>query len=120
MIRAFFVHLFVSALVCACTVYLYDRHVVGPSMQIGVVDLAAVYNAKESEFTKALTSSHTESERDAIQADARRFAERLPIALNRLPAMCKCTVLLKSAVVGAARPGPDLTALLRSELGLTQ
>jgi hypothetical protein len=95
----------------------YHHAVIRPAQRIGLVDLAEVYRAKEQEFAQLLARSTTEEERQQAQAMARRFAERLPAALDELPRDCRCLVVLKSAVAGHAGNVIDLTAQLRQKVG---
>lgn len=94
----------------------YDRVVVRPAQRIGVVDVGDVYRQKEAEFAHLLTKAPSESEREKAFAMARRFSQRLPLALEELPRDCACLVVLKSAVAGSAPHAVDLTAHLRHKL----
>ncbi len=94
----------------------YDHLVIRPSRTIGVVDLAEVYRAKEEAFTRRLTAAHSEEERQATLQMAKTFAQRLPVALESLPAECGCLVMLKASVAGPTPYTVDLTARLRQKL----
>jgi len=94
----------------------YDRLVIRPARTIGVVDLAEVYRAKEDEFTRRLTAAHSEEERQATLQMARTFSQRLPVALENLPAECGCLVVLKASVAGPTPYTVDLTARLRQKV----
>lgn len=95
---------------------LYDRQVVRPALVIGVVDVAEVYRAKEAEFTRILTRTPSDEERQKALLLARAFAQRLPTALEELPRECRCLVVLKSAVAGATPQMVDLTAALQAKV----
>jgi NAD-dependent oxidoreductase involved in siderophore biosynthesis len=116
-VKALAIQLAMSAAVVAVALAGYDRYVIRPAQRIGVVDLAEVYRAKEQEFARLLARGTTEEERQQAQALARRFAERLPTALDELPRDCGCLVVLKSALVGHAGNVIDLTAQLRHKVG---
>lgn len=95
---------------------LYDRIVVRPALVIGVVDVAEVYRAKETEFTQILTRTTLEEDRQKALLMARVFAQRLPVALEELPRDCNCLVVLKSAIAGWTPHTVDLTPLLRRKV----
>lgn len=104
-----------AALVAAAALVLYHQHVVRPALVIGVVDVSEVYRSKEAEFTQLLTRSGNEEDREKALAMARSFAQRLPAALDELPAACRCIVLLKTSLAGAPA-SVDLTPLLRAKV----
>lgn len=115
--KAFAIQLATTLAVVAGALAGYHLAVVRPAQRIGVVDLAEVYRAKEQEFAQLLARGASEHDRQQAQALARRFAERLPTALEELPRDCACLVVLKSAVAGHAGHLIDLTAQLRRKLG---
>ena len=115
--KALAIQLATSAAVVVLALAGYHRYVVRPAQRVGVVDLAEVYRAKEQEFARRLARGATEEERQQAQALARRFAERLPAALDELPRDCGCLVVLKSALAGHAGNVIDLTAQLRRKVG---
>lgn len=106
----------VSLVVVAGALLLYDRLVIRPARAIGVVDLAEVYRVKEDEFTRRLTAAHSEEERQTTLQMAKTFAQRLPVALESLPAECGCLVLLKASVASPTPQTVDLTPRLRQKL----
>ena len=97
---------------------LYDRIVVRPALVIGVVDVAEVYRAKETEFTQILTKTTSEEDRQKALLMARAFAQRLPVALEELPRDCNCLVVLRSAIAGWTSHTVDLTPLLRKKVDM--
>jgi len=105
-----------SLIATGSTLLAYDRLVIRPVRTIGVVDLAEVYRAKEDEFTRRLTAAHSEEERQATLQMARTFSQRLPVALESLPAECGCLVVLKASVAGPTPYTVDLTARLRQKV----
>jgi hypothetical protein len=105
-----------AAVTVAAALFAYDRVIVRPALQIGVVDLAEIYRAKEAEFAQMLAASASEEERQRALGFARRFAQRLPEALDELPRECGCLVILKSALAGATPNGIDLTAVLMKKV----
>ncbi|ASI68681.1 hypothetical protein BA022_09105 [Diaphorobacter nitroreducens] len=106
----------VSLIVAAGALLAYDRQVIRPARTIGVVDLAEVYRVKEDEFTRRLTAARSEEERQSTLQMARSFAQRLPAALESLPAECGCLVVLKASVAGPTPYTVDLTARLRQKV----
>ena len=94
----------------------YDRWIVRPALRVGVVDVGEVYRQKEAEFTLILTKAGNDDERQRAMVMARRFAQRLPTALDELPRECGCLVVLKSAVAGDAVRTVDLTAHLKTKV----
>lgn len=115
--RALFIaNALVSLVMVAGAQLLYDRQVIRPMRTIGVVDLAEVYRVKEDEFTRRLTAARSDEERQATLQMARSFAQRLPLALETLPAECGCLVLLKPSVAGPTPNTIDLTPRLRQKV----
>lgn len=105
-----------SVLIVAAGLALYDHTVIRPALVIGMVDVAEVYRAKETEFTQLLTRTTLEEDRQKALLMARAFAQRLPVALEELPRDCACLVVLKSAVAGPTPHTLDLTPLLRRKV----
>jgi hypothetical protein len=83
-----------SVLIVAAGLALYDHTVIRPALVIGMVDVAEVYRAKETEFTQLLTRTTLEEDRQKALLMARAFAQRLPVALEELPRDCSCLVIL--------------------------
>lgn len=106
----------VSVFVTAGALLAYDRLVVKPAQVIGIVDIAEVYRAKESEFAALLTASKTDDERQRAYAQAQAFGDRLDRALLEMPSECRCTVVVKSAVAGSWSNAIDLTAALKAKV----
>ena len=104
------------ALVLAAGLAGYDHWIMRPALRIGIVDVGEVYRQKEAEFTLILTKAGTEDERQQAMVMARRFARRLPAALEELPRECGCLVVLKSAVAGDTARTVDLTPHLKSKV----
>jgi len=102
----------------ALALFGYDRLVVRPGQQVGVVDLNAVYRQKEAEFTRRITEARTDAEREQAMQAAREFAQRLPVALESLPQECRCLVLLSTAAITPSPTTLDLTPRLRQKVGL--
>ena len=115
-IAQFLANAVLSLLMVAAGLALYDRIVVRPALVIGVVDVAEVYRAKETEFTQILTKTSLEEDRQKALLMARAFAQRLPLALEELPRDCNCLVVLKSAIAGPTPHTIDLTPLLRRKV----
>ena len=105
-----------TALVVAGALLAYDRAVARPARLIGVVDVGEVYRLKEAEFTQIVTRTPSEDERQKALVMARRFAQRLPLALEELPRDCRCLVVVRAAVAGSPPNSVDLTALLKHKV----
>lgn len=113
--RSIALNALVAAFVMAAGLALYDRLIVQPALVVGVVDLHEVYRTKEAEFTRLLTGTASDEQREQAMAMARRFSQRLPAALEELPAECGCLVVLKGAIAGTPH-GLDLTPALRRKV----
>lgn len=114
--NALLVHGAMTALTVAAALAAYDHWLVRPALRVGVVDVGEVYRQKEAEFTLILTKAGSDDERQKAMAMARRFAQRLPVALDELPRECGCLVVLSSAVAGATPRTVDLTAHLKHKV----
>ena len=107
----------VSLLVTAAGLLAYDRLVAKPAQVIGIVDIAEVFRAKETEFAAVLTTSKTDEERQRAHETAKDFGERLDRALKQLPSECRCMVVVKSAVAGEWSNSVDLPPALKAKVG---
>jgi transaldolase len=116
--KPFAFNLTATLFVVVIALTLYDRLVFRPSQQIGVVDVAEVYRAKEAQFAQLLAKGSSESDRQKALALAANFAQRLPSALEELPRECNCLVMVKSSVVGSTHHTVDLTEHLKSKVDL--
>lgn len=105
-----------AVLVVAGELAAYDHWIIRPALRVGIVDVGEVYRQKEADFTLILTKASTDDERQKAMAMARRFAQRLPVALEELPRECGCLVVLKSAIAGATPDTVDLTAQLKHKV----
>lgn len=112
------IHSAATLFLVAAALFAYDRLVVRPAQLVGIVDVGAVYRAKEAEFTQLLTQTGSDDERQKALEMARQFAQRLPLALEELPRDCHCLVLVRTAVAGAPPHAMDLTALLKRKVNL--
>lgn len=116
--RIMLINILVSACFVAIGIAAYDRLVLRPMLVIGVVDAANVFNAKQEQYVKAMTSSHTDIERRQAISDAERFVTSFATALAQLPEECQCLVVDKTAVIGSRTTLIDLTPLLRKKVKL--
>ena len=114
--KSFAWNLAATFVIVALSLLAYDRFVMRPAQQIGIVDLGEVYRAKEAEFGQMLAKSGSEEERQRALVMAQQFAQRLPLALEELPRDCGCLVVLKSAVAGSTPNSVDLTSLLKKKV----
>ncbi len=114
--KAIAAHVTATVFIVAIALLAYDRVVVRPARQIGIVDVGEVYRLKEAEFTQIVTRSASDDERQKALLIARQFAQRLPLALEELPRDCGCLVVIRSAVAGMPPNAIDLTALLKRKV----
>ena len=86
---------------------------------LAVLDVGELYRLKESEVTAALLKQTlSEDERAAALKRAAQFGKDVSALIESLPEECRCLVLARGAVIGAAPVLPDLTASVRQRLGL--
>ncbi|PKB13841.1 hypothetical protein CLU91_5466 [Janthinobacterium sp. 64] len=116
--RIMLINILVSACFVAIGIAAYDRLVLRPMLVIGVVDAANVFNAKQEQYLKAMTTSHTDIERRQAISDAEQFVTSFAAALAQLPEECACLVVDKTAVIGSRTTLIDLTPLLRKKVKL--
>lgn len=116
--KTLLLHSTATLFLVAAALLAYDRLVVRPSQLVGIVDVGEVYRLKEAEFTRQLTKSGTDDERQKALEMARQFAQRLPLALEELPRDCRCLVLVRTSVAGTPPNAVDLTALLKRKVNL--
>ena len=116
--RTLLVQSIVTLLLVVLSLLAYDQLVARAAKPIGVVDVGQVYRLKEAEFTRLVTHSASEEERQQALAMAQRFAQQLPLALEELSRDCACLVLVRSAVAGNPPHALDLTMLLQRKVGL--
>lgn len=114
---SFATHALISLFVTAGALLAYDRLVVKPAQVIGIVDIAEVYRAKETEFAAMLTASKSDEDRQRAYSQAQAFGDRLDRALREMPTECRCLVVVKSAVAGSWSNAVDLTAALKAKVG---
>lgn len=124
----------ISAVVTSACLAAYDRLVAMPSRRLGVVDLAAIYHAKEDEYARAFYKASASvlaggsgapvasagSAAPALSAHdlAQDFARRLPYALEDLRRECRCVIVVRGAVATLGEGMVDLTPALRGKLGM--
>ena len=111
-----FAALLATLLAIAAALAAYHHWIVRPALRVGIVDLGEVYRLKEAEFTLTLTKPGSDDERLRAITTARRFAQRLPVALDELTQECGCLVVLRSAVAAATPRTVDLTARLKQKV----
>jgi hypothetical protein len=107
----------ISLVISVGAILAYDRLVVKPGQVIGVVDIADVYRVKEAEISSMLQNVKSEGDRQKAYDQAQGFGDRLDKALSEIPAQCRCTVMIKSAIAGSGSNSVDLTPLLKAKLG---
>ena len=86
---------------------------------LAVLDVGELYRLKESEVTATLLKQNlSEDERATALKRTAQFGKDVSLLLESLPEECRCLVLARGAVIGAAPLLPDLTASVRQRLGL--
>ena len=86
---------------------------------LAVLDVGELYRLKESEVTATLLKQNlSEEERAAALKRATQFGKDVSALIESLPEECRCLVLARGAVVGAAPLLAALTARVRERLGL--
>lgn len=112
----------VSAIITSTGLLAYDHFVTQPTRRLGVVDIAAIYRAKEDEYTrafyKAAANPATQGSVSGPAQVAQDFVQRLPYALNDLRRECRCVIVVRSAVAALGDGMVDLTPALRGKLGM--
>ena len=111
--------LLLTTFVVSLALIAYDRLVLRPAVQIGVIDLGEVYRAKEREFASLSKPQGSAPTQDQAMVLAQKFSEALPRAIDSLPQDGACLVLIKSAVAGNTPNTLDLTPLLKRKLGMS-
>lgn len=114
--KALLLQAVVASFASAGALLAYDRLVFRPAQRVGVVDIGEVYRRQEAEFTRILTHSTSEQERERAHAAARNFARRLPLALEELGRDCECLVLLRNVVAGRSPHTVDMTTELQKKM----
>lgn len=84
--------------------------------RIAVVDVESVFAARQVQLTLQLTTSENDEARARIQAEAKRFRDALPTAMDQLADECQCVVLDKTMLVGAGTGVPNLTVQLQRKV----
>jgi len=111
------------ALLLLLALIAYDRYARMRELRVAVVDVAAVYRAKEVQFTALLTQPGSAAHAPQLAAD---FARRLPQALAEIATECQCLLLTRAVLAGQPAPGAgnravpvaDWTATLQQKLEL--
>ena len=101
----------------------YDRYARVRELRVAVVDVAAVYRWKESQFTALLTQPQRDLRGEPGASKlATEFARALPSALNDIAAECHCLLLSRAVLAGPPEHMDsrvaDLTPTLKQRLGM--
>jgi len=84
---------------------------------VATIDLQAVVEAKELQFTDLVTRPGvTDVDREKAYQLVAKMGSELEAAVAQLRADCKCLILVRAAVVGAS--GADLTGALKQHMGI--
>lgn len=114
--KAMMMQVAVAAAVSGIGLSLYDHVVARPARKLAVVDVRAIYGTRMAALSARMIASGNEEERKKIEQEARRFAERLPGAMEELAHECRCLVLDKTMLVGVRPDAVDLTAQLQKKV----
>ena len=86
---------------------------------LAVLDVAELYRLKELQVAAVLVKRDaSDEERTGALRSAAGFGAEVSTLLEKLPDECRCVVLARGAVVGAAPLLRDLTPDVRRRLGL--
>ena len=86
---------------------------------LAVLDLGELYRLKETQVAAVLVKRDaTEEDRALALKGAAAFGLEVTTLIQSLPEECRCLILARGAVVGAAPLLPDLTPEVRRRLGL--
>lgn len=119
MLKTLSLQVLVAVLVVTLGLVVFQRANARAAHPIAIVDVAAIYMAKEKEYTALLTKSGaTDEDRRKAVLMAGEFAKALPEALAQMPAECRCMVLVKGAVAAPGADTQDLTAALAGKVGV--
>lgn len=112
------ISLLMALLVTTVTLAAYHLWLAKPTAGFAVLDLASVVKIKETEFTTLLSRPNVSDEdRKAAYLIVRRIGPAIERAVDRLQKECRCTIVVKSAVI--AGPAEDLTPRLKAMLGMS-
>ena len=109
-----------NALVSAALVALAHLWLAAPrAPALAVLDVAELYRLKELQVAAVLVKRDaSDEERTGALRGAAGFGAEVSTLLQKLPEECRCVVLARGAVVGAAPLLRDLTPDVRRHLGL--
>jgi hypothetical protein len=109
-----------NALVSAALIALVHLWLVPERMPpVAVLDVAELYRLKELQVAAVLVKRDaSDEERTGALRGAAGFGTEVSTLLEKLPDECRCVVLARGAVVGAAPLLRDLTPDVRRRLGL--
>lgn len=112
--------LLLSTLTSAGCVYAYARWMApADGRPLAVLDLGELYRLKERQVTELLTKPDT-TDGDRLQGlqHASAFGAQVTELIRVLQHECRCLILARGAVIGAAGQIPDLTPEVQRRLGL--
>lgn len=109
-----------NALVSAALIALAHLWLAPPrAPALAVLDVAELYRLKELQVAAVLVKRDaSDDERTRALRGAAGFGTEVSTLLEKLPDECRCVVLARGAVVGAAPLLRDLTPDVRRRLGL--
>ena len=108
-----------ASLLLGAAATLLTGHYFPPTPRVGVLDLAGLYRLKEAQISRLLSAEGASpASREQALQEAGEFGDRLEALLSELPGRCGCLVLARSAVLGSPGVALDLTADVRTRLGL--
>ena len=110
----------INALVSAALIALVQLWLVPERLPaLAVLDVAELYRLKELQVAAVLVKRDaSDEERTGALRGAAGFGAEVSTLLEKLPDECRCVVLARGAVVGAAPLLRDLTPDVRRRLGL--
>lgn len=108
----------IDLVVIAAALLAYHQFAVVPNMQrFAYLDIGELMEIKQLQVASTATApGSTEADRERAFGDIAKFAAELERAISDLQSECKCTLLVRAAIVKSREQ--DMTPLLKERLGL--
>lgn len=117
-VKAYWYVVATCMIISLVTVTVYDRtlrHVVQPPAYT-VINLSAIAEAKEKEFTAMFAKPNvTDKDREAAYDEVKKFGADMETQIGKYQQECQCLIFVKGALVGG---GMDITNEIKKRLGL--
>lgn len=104
------------SLICTLMLIASYHFLVNQKSSIAVVDVSEVMAIQQSQFVKLLSSGTvTDKQREDSFAMVAGFGDRLKAAIDSVQKDCRCTLIVKNAVIGEVS---DYTDSLKAKMGM--